>query len=132
MWMSLNYSPNLIVKSSELNISIWIATDLPIWNFRIYNNINKDNATKMIRVSFIDPEIIYLGDPSSNWEINTEVDMNKLDCFIELNWNKLIRLYNNELNKNDPHIPLTLKKPDYTKLYNYQSTFYQYDIKEES
>ena len=107
-----------IASDTEHNISIHVFTDLPIWNFRVYNDISIWNATKMLRIMFTEPTIIDLREPYKNiWDVNT-IDLVSLDKLISINWEFMISAYNNELDDNMIQIPENLKKPDYTKLVN--------------
>ena len=107
-----------IVSDKEHNISIHVFTDLPIWNFRVYNNISIWDADKMIRVMFTEASIIDLREPGKNrWDIDS-IDLINLDNLIKNNWGIMIDAYNNEIGTSQLLIPKTLKKPDYTKLSN--------------
>lgn len=115
--MNYAFGSSLIAISDELNISLYVFTDLPIWNFRIYNSTNRRNSSKMVRVMFTKPVLVDLWEPTLNvWDI-TKLDLIKLDKFIEENWDALIYTYNDNLPDSTMEtIPTNLVKPDYTKL----------------
>ena len=107
-----------IVSDVKHNISIHVYTDLPFWNFRVYNDIDINKATRMIRIMFTEAKLVDLREPgSTRWDINT-IDLINLDKLISDNWHDMIVSYNEEIGDNQPKIPESLVKPDYTKLRN--------------
>lgn len=111
------YGESIVNKSEELGVCLWICTDLPIWYFRIYNSLWYSTATKMARVLFTEPTIMNMMEPCIWENISKDIDLLKLDKFIQDNWISLITTYNNEsMGYNCDPIPENLLKPDYTKL----------------
>ena len=102
-----------ICRDTEHNLFISVFTDLPIWNFRVYNNIYWRNATKMLRFMLTEPTIIHLYEPNK-WK-PTKEELQIIDKLAGEHWKGIILGYNNELAENDIKIPLNLVKPDYTK-----------------
>ena len=66
--MSINiaYCPGTepIAFNDQHNLYMCIVTDLPIWNFRIYNNVDRHKATRMARFMLTKPELINLREPN--------------------------------------------------------------------
>ena len=116
MVYSFGYDEAIFDSNEELNISIWLCTDIPVWYFRIYNALWYTNATKMARVLFTKPLIMNLMEPCTWFDIGKDLDLVKLDKFIGSLWQDLIASYNFD-SCNEPYpIPEDLVKPDYTKL----------------
>ena len=111
------YHKGLVHVCEDINICLWICSDIPVWHFRIYNSKDYTTSTKMARVMFSSPTIMNLMEPCIWNDIDKDLDLVKLDKVIEEHWCDLIEKYNLESNGYicDP-IPKNLKKPDYTKL----------------
>ena len=110
------YGEAIVNTNEELGICLWVCTDLPIWHFRVYNSLWYSTATKMARVLFTSPTMMYMMDPCTWFNISEDLDLVKLDKFIGDNWIGLIDSYNVESGGFPHSIPEDLVKPDYTKL----------------
>ena len=110
------YNESVVDINRDLGICLWVCTDLPIWHFRIYNSTWYSTATKMARVLFTSPTMMYMMDPCTWFDIDKDLDLIKLDKYIGDMWKYLINTYNYESNDMPYHIPEDLIKPDYTKL----------------
>ena len=118
--MSINiaYCPGTepIAFNDQHNLYMCIVTDLPIWNFRIYNNVDRHKATRMARFMLTKPELINLRDP--NLWIPSKAELICIDSMAKQYWNSIISAYNHELSELEESqlIPLNLPKPDYTNI----------------
>lgn len=102
-----------IAVDEKHKLLLTVFTDLPVWNFRIYNNIDRRKATKMLRFMLTKPAIIDLWEPNK-W-IPTKDELKSIDIIVKKHWKDILIAYNEELDEDAIKIPLDLVKPDYTK-----------------